>query len=362
MKRSIIQLFIETFPQIIVGEELAGYTTFKIGGKGTLFLVVKDQETMRKAYTMAKDNHIPIFVLGGGSNVLVASSGFDGLVLKNEMRGITVEGSTITAESGVILATVIKEAKNNGLVGIAPLQGVPGTFGAAVRGNVGVPNCEIGDKVVSATLLCADGSIKQVDRTYFGYEYRYSVLKDNTEVLLEATIELAPGGVPEEIQQEMMETLKMRKAKQPWGKSGGSFFKNPSKEYAAGFLVDQVGGKGSHVGDAVISEKHANFFTNQGKASSSDMLRLARRVRHRVLAKFGIMLEREVEYIGKPPMSDHITKHPVLRWITVGVLLLLSVIGGLLPVMPGFIFFILAVYIVSPSSVAKVMYWFRNKK
>lgn len=289
----------ERFPDIQEGVLLAPMTTFKIGGPARWFLVVKDREDLRDALRIARKEEMPVFFLGGGSNVLVSSKGFPGLVIKNEMRALSVEGARITAESGSILASVVKAAKDNGLQGIAALQGVPGTFGAAVRGNCGVPNCETGDYLVSALLLDTDLEYKTVDRDYFEYGYRHSKLKGNGEIVVEATIELTPGGDPKEIMADMMSMLKARKAKQPWGKSGGSYFKNPSKEYSAGFLVDKSGGKGLSVGDAQISEKHGNFFLNKGQATSEDVQNLAAEIKRRVKEGFDIDIEEEVEFVGE---------------------------------------------------------------
>lgn len=289
---------LEVFPEIQEHVALAPFTTFKIGGPSRYFLVVKDRDTLRDALAIARDEQLPVFFLGGGSNVLVSSDGFPGLTIKNEMRALQVEGSRITAESGAVLASVVKAAKDNGLQGIAALQGLPGTFGAAVRGNCGVPGCETGDFVVSALLLDKDLEYKTVDRAYFEYGYRHSKLKHNGEIVVEATIELTPGGEPAKIMEDMMSMLKARKVKQPWGKSGGSYFKNPTKEYSAGFLVDKSGSKGLNVGDAAISELHGNFFLNKGNASSHDIQALAAQIKQRVHDQFQIDLQEEVEFIA----------------------------------------------------------------
>lgn len=276
---------------------LAPYTTFRVGGAAKFFVVVKQQEELLEAVSWAKERGLSIFLLGGGSNVLVSSRGFDGLVIKNEVQDVVVEGDTIRASGGTVLARVLKIAKDHGLMGLAKLHGVPGTFGAAVRGNVGVPDCEIGDTLVSATILFEDGHIGEVDREFFSYGYRFSALKETKDIILEATIRLTPGGSPEAIFEEMQQTLKMRKAKQPWGASGGSYFKNPSREYSAGFLIDQVGGKGVVYGGAQISEKHANFMLNSGGATSDDIQQLGLTMKQRVKEKFGIELHEEVEFI-----------------------------------------------------------------
>lgn len=355
MKKEVLAIFKELFPEGKEGEILAPYTTFQIGGPADFFVVIKEKEQFVKAISTAREHNVPVFILGGGSNVLVSSEGFQGLVIKNEMRAFRVEGDSIIAESGTVLASVIKVAKDNGLMGIAKLQGVPGSFGAAVRGNVGVPDCEIGDFVTSATILCENGEIKTVDREYFEYGYRISKLKKNKEIILEATIKLTPGGEPAEIQEEMMSTLKMRKAKQPWGKSGGSYFKNPSKEKAAGFLLDQIGAKEQNVGAAAISEKHANFFLNKGQATSYDVQDLADKVKKKVLMKFGILLEEEVEFIGKKKYNRHIHQHPVIKIIIIIILIILGIIGVIFPIMPGVVFFFLAIYIAFPERAAQII-------
>lgn len=288
---------VERFPDMQKDVLLAPYTTFKIGGPAQYFLVVKQREDLVDALRIAKEENIPVFFLGGGSNILVSSKGFPGLVIKNEMRAMHVEGNRLTAESGTVLASVVKLAKDNGLQGIAALQGLPGTFGAAVRGNCGVPGCETGDFVVSVLLLDKDLNYKTVDRPYFEYAYRHSKLKKNGEIVVEATLELTPGGDPAAIMADMMSMLKTRKVKQPWGKSGGSYFKNPTKEYSAGFLVDKSGGKGLSVGDAAISDLHGNFFLNKGTATSDDIQQLAAQIKQRVHDQFQIDLEEEVEFI-----------------------------------------------------------------
>lgn len=288
---------LRVFPEIRENEVLAPYTTFRVGGTARYFLVVKDREALQKALQIAKNERLPVFMLGGGSNVLVSSKGFSGLVIKNEMNALRVEGTKIIAESGTVLAQVVKAAKDNGLLGIAALHGVPGTFGGAVRGNAGVPNCETGNFLTSAVLLDENLEFKTVDRDYFEYAYRYSKLKQNKEIIVEATIELAPGGDSTEIFAEMQTMLKNRKAKQPWGSSGGSYFKNPSKEHSAGYVIEQVGGKGNKVGGAQISEKHANFMINAGGATSDDIRNLAHEMKKKVKEKFGFDLHEEVEFI-----------------------------------------------------------------
>ena len=139
---------------------LAPYTTFRVGGAAKFFVVVRSQEELLEAVAWAKERELPLFLLGGGSNVLVSSRGFPGLVIKNEVQDLVIEGAYIRATGGTVLARVLKEAKDHGLMGLAKLHGVPGTFGAAVRGNVGVPECELGDFVVSAR-FCLKMDISQ---------------------------------------------------------------------------------------------------------------------------------------------------------------------------------------------------------
>lgn len=228
------EFFQKQFPDVKENQLLAPYTRLGIGGSARLFLVVKDSDVLRRAMAIAKEKHMPVAVMEEGSEALVSSKGFPGLVILDKTT--SHKKKTLTSDE-----------------------------------------------------------------------------------------------------------------------LGVFFFKDPSLEYTAAFLLDKIGARGERLGDAVISDQCGNLFLNNGNATSEDVLKLAERVRRRVLLEYGIMLERKVKYVGKPSFSLHATTHPVLKWVSVIVLLFLALVGAILPVLPGFVFFLLALYVIWPDAVVK---WF----
>lgn len=297
------------FPQLQKDHPLASYSTFQIGGPADYFLIVKNKDDLKKAYSLAKEEGINTFILGGGSNLIFSDKGFRGLVIKNEACSFTINGTQIIAESGVLWSQIIHKAIEHNLAGIEKFMGLPGTLGAAVRGNAGCHGVETKDVLVKATILDAKtGEEKEVNADYFEFDYRESKLKKAPELVLEVTFQLQENpGQPEDLRNTMKDLLIDRRQKQPTGKNSGSFFKNPSKEHSAGKLIDQAGLKGLRVGDCEVSEVHANFFMNKGNATQSDLVNLAREVVENVYNKTKIRLEQEVYIIDEYGKSIQVT-------------------------------------------------------
>ena len=249
---------------------------------------------------------IPFFVLGGGSNVLVADAGMRGLVIHNKARKVSFRptGSRVvlTAESGSNLASLTRQCISKGLGGLEWAVGVPGTVGGAVVGNAGAHGSEISDNLLSATIWEPGHGVRVYHREEMDYGYRTSILKaDNSmesprRVILWAELQLTSESV--DILTARAEGFTAhRKAHQPGGASTGSMFKNPENFYA-GYLIESAGLKGFRVGDAHISEKHANFFINDGEATAEDIRALIAEAWNTVREKFGIEMELEVELVG----------------------------------------------------------------
>ncbi|UCB51796.1 MAG: UDP-N-acetylmuramate dehydrogenase [Candidatus Zixiibacteriota bacterium] len=280
---------------------LAPYTTLGIGGRAEFFYRALKPETLIFAVRTAQNLKMRFLLLGGGSNILVSDSGFEGLVVKNESKEILVNRNSVTCQSGALLEDVINRACTQGLSGLEFAAGIPGTVGGAVRGNAGAFGKSVGDRLTKAVVLTFAGDIKEVSRDYFRFAYRESRLKQTREVLLSATLQLRKGDQAR-IEGRIAENLKKRKESLPWkDKSAGCFFKNVvlnGKRVSAGLLLDQVGAKRMHQGDAQVFAGHANILINAGSARCADVRKLATKLRRKIREKFGIKLEQEVVYIN----------------------------------------------------------------
>lgn len=280
---------------------LAPYTTFGIGGRADLFYRAAGPEALVFAVRTAQNLKIRLFLLGGGSNVLVSDSGFEGLVIRNESKDIVVNRDNVTCQSGALLEDTVNRACKQGLSGLEFAAGIPGTVGGAVRGNAGAFGESVGDRLTKATILTTEGDIKEVDRGYFQFGYRESRLKQTLDVLLSATFQLTCGDKAE-IEERIAGNLKKRKESLPsQEKSAGCFFKNVvlnGKKVSVGLLLDQAGAKRMGQGDAKVFAGHANILINTGSASAEDVRRLVSKLRRKIREKFGIKLEQEVVYIN----------------------------------------------------------------
>jgi UDP-N-acetylmuramate dehydrogenase len=284
---------------------LAPYTSFKTGGPATYFFAAQTVEEVAKALQAAKELGLPYFILGGGSNLLVSDKGYDGLVIKIDIRGIKLVGETeIECGAGEDLMALVNFAAENSLTGLEFASGIWGTVGGAVYGNAGAYGGEIGSVLTSAILVDKDGNIKTVDRSYCRFSYRHSYLKTTGDVIVTARFGLKKGDI-RKINQRVEEILALRQPKHPYdGMSAGCFFKNipdPEAEHGkipAGRLLEQVGAKQLAVGGARVFEKHANIIVNTGTATSQDIRRLADILKQRVLERFGVELQEEVIHLG----------------------------------------------------------------
>ena len=277
---------------------LAPYTTMRTGGPAALFAEPRNAQQLAHVHQWAQEKGLPLLILGNGSNLLIADSGFDGLVihLGRALSEVSVFANTLTAQAGASLAAAARAAAQASLTGLEFAAGIPGSIGGAVCMNAGAYGGEIAQVIVSARVLTPEG-VRMVSRDELSLGYRSSAVMQNGWVVLEATFELAPGS-PDEIKATMADLAARRREKQPLQyPSCGSFFKRPVGYYA-GALIEQAGLKGYRVGDAQVSEMHAGFVINRGHATSSEIYRLMQEVQCRVQAQFGVTLEPEVRLIG----------------------------------------------------------------
>lgn len=300
MSESIFQQLSALFPAGCVRENvtLAPYTTMRTGGPAALFAEPRNAQQLTHVHQWAQEKGLPLLILGNGSNLLIADSGFDGLVihLGRALSEVSVFANTLTAQAGASLAAAARAAAQASLTGLEFAAGIPGSIGGAVCMNAGAYGGEIAQVIVSARVLTPEG-VRMVSKDELSLGYRSSAVMQNGWVVLEATFELAPGS-PDEIKATMADLAARRREKQPLQyPSCGSFFKRPVGYYA-GALIEQAGLKGYRVGDAQVSEMHAGFVINRGHATSSEIYRLMQEVQRRVQAQFGVTLEPEVRLIG----------------------------------------------------------------
>ncbi len=275
---------------------LAPLTTFRIGGPADYFARVSSTAELIEALRFAGEKGLPIFVLGGGSNILFADSGFRGLVIKNEIGGIEFDGEKVVVGSGTPLAQLVNKTAISGFSGLENMIGLPGTVGGAIAGNAGSYGQEIGTVVESARLVNLAGEIQTVKRDWFEFAYRRSRLKNSRDLILSSvTLKLLPTTA--DLTDQIAEIAKTRAAKEPGGQNAGSFWTNPAEGKKAWELIDEAGLRGATVGDSIVSEKHANYLINRGKATAAEVLELAKKVEQTVQAEFGVQLQREVRVV-----------------------------------------------------------------
>lgn len=285
------------FPLIRQNEPLKNHCSFKVGGPADLFYELKNIEELPPLVIFAEENSCPYKIIGWGTNILFTDKGFRGLIIKNITNQYAVNDDEISADSGVILAQIIRFSIDSNLSGLEYFYGLPGTIGGAIYGNAGVPGTEIGSFVKNLTLFNASDGMREVSSNEITFSYRHSSLQQTHDIVLRVILKLNPA--PKNPPQELIKRInEIRRGKQPTGYSAGSFFKNPSPDKPAGYLIDRAGLKGYAIGGAQISSKHANFFINLGRATSGDILQLMKFAQQKVQKEFGIFLEPEVKIIG----------------------------------------------------------------
>lgn len=276
---------------------LSGCTSFRIGGAAALAVTVPQAEALPPLLRRLRAAGVPWLTLGNGSNLLVSDDGFDGVVLRLPAGEIVQEGNRLTCSAGTQLKQLCRAARDAGLTGLEFAYGIPGTVGGALFMNAGAYGGQMADVTVAALVADADG-LHTIPAGEMALSYRHSAFMERRDVVIaQVTVELAPGDRAE-ITAKMEELIARRREKQPLEyPSAGSYFKRPTG-YFAGAPIEQCGLKGCRVGDAQISEKHAGFLINRGHATCAEVLELERKVRETVESRFGVRLEREVQFWG----------------------------------------------------------------
>jgi UDP-N-acetylmuramate dehydrogenase len=286
----------DDFRAIVKADEpLAPLTWFRLGGPAAFLARPGNIDELVALLVRAREAELPFRILSGGSNVLVRDEGFPGLVIHLEspvFSDVSIRGTMVDAGAAVPLTALISQTARAGLAGLEVLTGIPGTVGAALRGNSGGRQGAIGSFVRRTTVLDNAGQVqvRECDELTFGY--RTSDLDD--PVILGAEFELEPEE-PEAVVKRMRRIWIIKKENQPYGhQSSGCIFKNPTPEISAGALIEGAGLKGLRVGGAEVSDRHANFIIAQAGSKSSDVLALIDQVRRRVAEQSGYELELQI--------------------------------------------------------------------
>ena len=301
--------------------DLSTLTTFRIGGKAKFFTEIFNKDELKQAIEFSRKKNLNFFILAGGSNILISDEGFDGLTIKMSNKEIYSEGTEVVCGAGASLADLVNFSIENSLTGLEWAAGIPGTVGGAVRGNAGAFGGEISDSVSEVEVLDAKtGNLEVVklknEECNFGY--RSSLIKRDSNLIVVSVRFKLSQGTARESRILSEEIIKKRALKQPIGFSAGSFFKNPSTtdksliekfekdikmkmrgdKLPAGWFIEDLGLKGKKIGGAQVSDKHANFIINTGKAKAEDVIILSSFLKQKVRDKYGIQLEEEINKIG----------------------------------------------------------------
>ncbi|HOX61011.1 MAG TPA: UDP-N-acetylmuramate dehydrogenase [Candidatus Magasanikbacteria bacterium] len=301
---------LKKYGKVKIKESLAKHTTYRVGGPADYFLAVENIEKLPMLLGYLSGEGVSYCILGGGSNSLFSDEGFGGVVITLNDRGFVVEEDVVTASAGAILSELADATIRAGLTGFEWGVGVPGTIGGAVRGNAGVPDGEMCD-VVESVRVWRDGEEMELNNSECEFGYRDSVFKHESIVIMQVRLKLTRGE-DKMARQKALAYIMNRSKTQPHGmSSAGCVFKNvlradlpvdfvvpvelgEGSKVPAGWLLDQCGLKGEKIGDAMISEKHANFIVNLGQAKAGDIQALIARAKEKVYNKYKIELEEEV--------------------------------------------------------------------
>ncbi len=278
---------------------LGPLTTLRVGGPAERFAEPATIDELVALLDLAADASVPTFLLGKGSDLVVADAGIEGLVLRVRADAVEIHGTRLTADAGASMTGLAKRCAREGLAGFDWAISIPGSFGGAVWTNAGAHDGEMADVVREVEVYDPrDRSRRTLAAGELGFSYRDSRFKHGPEVVLRGTIELRPGD-PAEITALVDEHQARRRATQPLAdQNAGSVFRNPEGDHA-GRLIEAAGLKGHRLGSARVSELHANFIvTDRGAGRAADVRALGDLVRATVRDRFGVELAYEIEFVG----------------------------------------------------------------
>ena len=279
-----------------MNEPMSRHTTFRIGGSAALYTNCFDAESLAWLIRVLKKNETKYFILGNGSNVLFADEGYDGVVIDmTSLHKVRLDGTLLYCEAGCSLSLLAKTALEYGLTGLEFAYGIPGTCGGGVYMNAGAYDGEMAFVVVESTYLDPHtGEFHTIRGEEHKFAYRHSIYHDHPEWIIVSVVLSLKEGIKEEISAKMKDFMERRKSKQPLEyPSAGSVFKRYPGRYTAQ-MIDEAGLRGYQIGDAQVSEKHAGFIINRGKATCADVTALIMYIKDVIAEKYGVHIECEV--------------------------------------------------------------------
>lgn len=307
---------------ILINENMKNHTSFKIGGPAEFFIKADNIEQIKGVLKIAKENNIPLKVIGNGTNILVKDNGIKGIVLKINLTNIQIQTNEykkqnseqlkmvaeeqevynkqaiVTVGAGVSLSMLAQKLMKQSISGFEFASGIPGTIGGAITMNAGAYGKEFKDIVLETKYMDTQGNVYTIDNKQHKFEYRNSIFKNNEYIILETVLLLNQLEDNESIKQKMQDLLAQRKEKQPINPSAGSTFKR-GNDFITAKLIDESNLKGYSIGGAQVSEKHAGFIINSANATAKDVIELIEHVRQTVNQKFNKNIELEIEIIGE---------------------------------------------------------------
>lgn len=284
--------------RVLRDEPMSKHTSLKIGGPADIFVKVTSVEELKYIINLAKERETPLTVVGNGTNLLVKDKGIRGITVKLDFKDINISGEEIEVGAGVQLPVLAKLAYENSLSGLEFASGIPGTVGGAVKMNAGAYGGEFKDIVIETTYLDNELNLKTISNNEHKFSYRHSIFNDTDDIIISTKIKLNKAR-QEDIKNIMQENTTKRKEKQPIDyPNAGSIFKRKN-EYIAAEIIDKCELKGYNIGDAYVSEKHAGFIVNKGKATAEDVLKLIKHIKETVKKKYDIDLELEIKIMGE---------------------------------------------------------------
>ncbi len=281
-------------------EPMRAHTSFHIGGPAELFIEPESKEILASLVRLCRQEDVPFYVIGAGSNLLVGDRGVRGVVVKMGagLDFLECDGTNIMSGSGVQLSKLANFAAKNSLSGLEFAGGIPGTVGGAIFMNAGAYGGEMKDVVVQTEYLDDNGEIRKMVGEAHEFAYRDSIFTGGGKYILSTQVSLVPKA-EEEIRVVMKELAQKRREKQPLDyPSAGSTFKRPEGYFAAK-LIEDAGLKGLTVGGAQVSEKHAGFVINKGDATAADVCALVEAIKEKVFTAFGVQLCTEIKMLGE---------------------------------------------------------------
>ena len=290
---------LSVFPhaKIKYNEPMKKHTSFGVGGKADYYVEVDSIYTLNEILSLCKKYRVRYKIIGNGTNLLFSEKGYKGLIINTKkLNSIYFENTLVRAMSGANLNELIKNSAQKNLSGLEWLYGIPASIGGAIVMNAGAFGHNIAERVIAVESL-VDGKIKKYSKEECKFGYRTSRFLGKKEVIISATFDLTQGN-SERIVESITAYKELRNSVQPSGRSCGSVFKNPLGD-RAGRLIESAGLKGSQIGGATISQKHANFIIAKGKTTANDIYELIDYVKRKVKSQFGVQLEEEVECVGE---------------------------------------------------------------